>query len=187
MTFSTHWQASASSTPSSRRPYAPTAAFITGKSAVPAALAYVAAPATIGDGTTATVWLQRAGNGWEVFNVASGDVENQFAARVSSGYLLHEPQANAWYAVDGDTVKVLDGGVTTAAEGTSMTLEQYRAMLNERYGDKLPGSTYDRTGAAGGYGPAETPASELPVWLFACGAVLIAGAGAVAFRRLRKN
>src|SRR5262249_37737349 len=51
--------------------YEPSASFITGNSAAPAELAYVAVPARTGDGATATVQTQREGRDWAVFNVAS--------------------------------------------------------------------------------------------------------------------
>lgn len=166
--------------------YQPTAAFIAGTSAVPAELAYVATPATLGNGDAATVWSQREGAGWAVYNVASGDVEKRLAARTGKGYLLSEPQAGAWYAVDGDTVTVLDGS-SVAKTGEKMTLAAYREALQNRYGDKLPGSTYDRTGAAGGYGASPVGDDSVPWWPYALGAVFLAAAGAAVTLRLRRQ
>lgn len=172
--------------------YEPTAAFVTGASDVPAALAYVAVPARTGDGATATVWAERQGPAWTVVNVASGDYERKYAAAAGDGYLLHEPQVNAWYAVRGDAVTVLDGSVTGLAAGTKLSLADYRAALRERYADKLPGSTYDRDGAGGGYGgreravPAADPGS-VPVLPFVVGGVLVLVAGAVVVPRLRRQ
>ncbi|MFD5247782.1 hypothetical protein ACFWIW_24815 [Amycolatopsis sp. NPDC058340] len=166
--------------------YQPTAAFIAGTSSVPAELAYVATPATLGNGDAATVWSQREGSGWSVYNVASGDVEKRLAAQVGKGYLLSEPQAGAWYAVDGDTVTVLDGS-SVAKTGEKMSLAAYREGLQSRYGDKLPGSTYDRTGAAGGYGAAPVGDTEVPWWPYALGALFLAAAGTAVTLRLRKQ
>ncbi len=166
--------------------YQPTAAFIAGTSAVPAELAYVATPATLGNGDAATVWSQREGAGWSVYNVASGDVEKRLAARTGKGYLLSEPQAGAWYSVDGDTVTVLDGS-SVAKTGEKMTLAAYREALQSRYGDKLPGSTYDRSGAAGGYGAAPVGDTSVPWWPYALGAVFLAVAGAAVTLRLRRQ
>ncbi|MEV6910111.1 hypothetical protein [Amycolatopsis sp. NPDC051071] len=167
--------------------YQPTAGFIAGTSKVPAELAYVATPATLGNGDAATVWSQREGAGWAVFNIASGDLEKRLATRTGKGYLLSEPQAGAWYSVDGDTVTVLDGS-TVAKTGEKLTLAAYREALQSRYGDKLPGSTYDRTGAAGGYG-ASSPVGDasLPWWPYALGAVFLAAAGAAVTLRLRRQ
>jgi len=172
--------------------YEPTAAFVAGTSDVPAALAYVAVPARTGDGTTATVWAERQGGAWTVVNVASGDYERKYAEAASGGYLLHEPQVNAWYAVHGDTLTVLDGSVTGLAAGTQLALADYRAQLHRRYADKLPGSAYDRDGAGGGYGGREraVPAAEpgaVPVLPFVLGGVLVLVAGAVVAPKLRRQ
>ncbi|MET8848931.1 hypothetical protein [Amycolatopsis sp. NPDC004625] len=172
--------------------YEPTAAFVAGKSDVPAALAYVAVPAHTGDGTAATVWAERQGAAWTVVNVASGDYERQYAQAAAGGYLLHEPQVNAWYAVRGEAVTVLDGSVTGLAAGTKLSLADYRAALHGRYADKLPGSAYDRDGAGGGYGgreravPAADPAG-VPLLPFVLGGVVVLVAGAVAVPRLRRQ
>jgi hypothetical protein len=172
--------------------YEPTAAFVAGASDVPAALAYVAVPARTGDGTTATVWAERQGAAWTVVNVASGDYERQYAQAAAGGYLLHEPQVNAWYAVHGDAVTVLDGSVTGLAAGTKLTVTDFRAALQRRYADKLPGSAYDRDGAGGGYGGREraVPAGEpgdVPVLPFVLGGVLVLVAGAAVAPRLRRR
>lgn len=172
--------------------YEPTAGFVSGTSDVPAALAYVAVPARTGDGTTATVWAERQGAAWTVVNVASGDYERKYAAAATGGYLLHEPQVNAWYAVRGDAVTVLDGSVTGLAAGTKLALADYRAQLHQRYADKLPGSAYDRDGAGGGYGGREraVPAADsdgLPLLPFVLGGVLVLVAGAVVVPRLRRQ
>ncbi|GAB3144521.1 hypothetical protein GCM10027258_33400 [Amycolatopsis stemonae] len=172
--------------------YEPTAAFVAGASDVPAALAYIAVPARTGDGTTATVWAERQGPAWTVVNVASGDYEQKYAQAAAGGYLLHEPQVNAWYAVHGDAVTVLDGSVTGLAAGTTLTLADYRAALHQRYADKLPGSAYDRDGAGGGYGGREraVPAAGsdgVPVLPFVLGGALVLVAGAVVAPRLRRQ
>jgi hypothetical protein len=172
--------------------YEPTAAFVAGTSDVPAALAYVAVPAKTGDGAAATVWAERQGPAWTVVNVASGDYEQRYAAAAAGGYLLHEPQVNAWYAVHGDAVTVLDGSVTGLAAGTKLALADYRAALHHRYADKLPGSAYDRDGAGGGYGGREraVPAADpdtVPVLPFVLGGALVLVAGAVVVPRLRRR
>lgn len=161
--------------------YEPTPEFVAGSSAVPAKLSYVAMPATTGNGSVATIWAHRSGDHWKVYNVASGDLEQRYAKQVGSGYLLHEPQINGWYAVNGDKVTALDGSAT------SVTLTDYQRTLHDRYSDKQPGSVYDRTGAGGGYGSSQ-PAEEgslLPLLLLG-GAVLgVAGTGALIARKAR--
>ncbi|MFD2470007.1 hypothetical protein [Amycolatopsis silviterrae] len=167
--------------------YEPTAAFISGASDVPAALAYVASPAHLADGRDATVWTQPSASGWQVINVASGNDEQVHAAAAHGGYLLHEPQVNAWYSVNGDTVTVLDGAVSGVPAGTRVTLATYQAELQKRYGDKLPGSTYDKTGAGGGYAaPApNTSPDSLPVLALALGGTAVVVGGGVLFLRRR--
>jgi hypothetical protein len=125
-------------------------------------------------------------------NVASGDYEQRYGAAAAGGYLLHEPQVNAWYAVHGDAVTVLDGSVTGLAAGTKLALADYRAALHQRYADKLPGSAYDRDGAGGGYGGREraVPAADpdtVPVLPFVLGGALVLVAGAVVVPRLRRR
>ncbi|MER6878216.1 LPXTG cell wall anchor domain-containing protein, partial [Amycolatopsis sp. NPDC000673] len=169
--------------------YEPTAAFINGESDVPAALAYVASPARLADGREATVWAQPSKAGWQVINVASGNDEQAHAAAAHGGYLLHEPQVNAWYSVNGNTVTVLDGAVSGVPAGTRVTLAAYRAELQKRYGDKLPGSTYDKTGAGGGYAvPAPNTGSDgNPATALAIGGAAVAAAGGAFFLRRRSQ
>lgn len=169
--------------------YEPTAAFINGESDVPAALAYVASPAHLADGREATVWAQPSKAGWQVVNVASGDDEQVHAAAAHGGYLLHEPQVNAWYSVTGDTVTVLDGAVSGVPAGTRVTLAAYRAELQKRYGDKLPGSTYDKTGAGGGYAvPAPNTGTDgSSAIALAIGGAAAAAAGGAFFLRRRSQ
>ncbi|GAA2777920.1 hypothetical protein GCM10010470_08870 [Saccharopolyspora taberi] len=163
--------------------YVPTADFVAGRSGAPTRLAYVAAPATTGNGSIATVWLHRDGGSWSVYNVASGDLESRYAAEAGGGQLLHEPQVGAWYSVNGDRVTVLDGASIGVAEGTAMTVAEYRAALHDRYGDKLPGSDYARSGAAGGYGGHSW---SLPPVLPAAAVVLALG-GAIALPLIRRS
>ncbi|MFD2469707.1 LPXTG cell wall anchor domain-containing protein [Amycolatopsis silviterrae] len=169
--------------------YEPTAAFVNGASDVPAALAYVASPAHLADGRDATVWTQPSASGWQVINVASGNDEQVHAAAAHGGYLLHEPQVNAWYSVNGDTVTVLDGSVSGVPNGTRVTLATYQAELHKRYGDKLPGSTYDKTGAGGGYAaPASnTGSDDSPATALALGGAAVAAAGGAFLLRRRSQ
>ena len=122
--------------------------FVAGKpDAAPGEFAYFAIPARASDGRTATLWSVRGpGGGWQIGNIASGDVENQYARKLPAGtQLLHEPQVDAWYAVG-------DGRVTPLSEDkAAVTVADYRHTVEARYADKLPGSAYDRAGEAGGY------------------------------------
>jgi hypothetical protein len=119
-------------------------------------LSYLAVPAAGSDGGTASVWTVKDPAGqWVVANIASGDVEFRNARKVpQGGVLLREPQTNTWYAVVGGSVHPLAGG-------KAISLAQYQRQVQARYGDKLPGSVYDRSGQAGGYGNALPPSAQI--------------------------
>ncbi len=166
--------------------------FVAGKpGAAPGDFAYFAIPARASDGRTATLWSVRGADGsWQIGNIASGDVEGEYARKLPAGaQLLHEPQIDAWYAVDG-------GRVTSLADGKPVA--GYQRTVGARYADKLPGSAYDRNGEAGGYdatsqvmprgdgGPA--PAGHDTGWvplLILVGVLAVSGAGYVF--HLRRN
>ncbi|MGW4519848.1 hypothetical protein [Amycolatopsis sp. NPDC004378] len=122
--------------------------FVVGKpGASPGDFAYFAVPARASDGRTATLWSVRGADGaWQVGNIASGDIESGYARKLPAGaQLLHEPQVDAWYAVQG-------GRVTPLSDGAAViTVADYQRTVAARYGDKLPGSDYARKGEAGGY------------------------------------
>ncbi|MGV9366000.1 hypothetical protein [Amycolatopsis sp. NPDC003731] len=119
--------------------------FVAGKpGAAPGDFAYFAIPARASDGRTATLWSVRGADGaWQIGNIASGDVEGEYARKLPAGaQLLHEPQVDAWYGVR-------DGRVTSLADGN--VVAGYQRIVEARYADKLPGSAYARDGEAGGY------------------------------------
>ncbi|MEU8635513.1 hypothetical protein AB0C38_25400 [Amycolatopsis sp. NPDC048633] len=122
--------------------------FVVGKpGAAPGDFVYFAVPARASDGRTATLWSVRGDDGgWQVGNIASGDVETAFARALPAGaQLLHEPQVDAWYAVH-------DGRVTSLSENKpAVAVADYQRTVSARYADKLPGSDYAREGEAGGY------------------------------------
>lgn len=168
--------------------------FVAGEpGAAPGEFAYFAIPARASDGRTATLWSVRgADGGWQIGNIASGDVEGEYARKLPAGaQLLHEPQVDAWYAV-------ADGRVTPLSPGTAATVADYQRTVAARYADKLPGSAYDRDGEAGGYdatsevmprgdgGPA--PSGHDTGWLpllILVGVLAVSGAGYVL--HLRRN
>ena len=160
--------------------------FVAGKpGAAPGDFAYFAIPARASDGRTATLWSVRGVDGtWQVGNIASGDVEGEYARKLPTGaQLLHEPQVDAWYAVR-------DGQVTSLTDGKAVA--GYQQIVEKRYADKLPGSAYARNGEAGGFdatsqvmprgdgGPA--PSGHDTGWvplLILVGVLAISGAGYV--------
>ena len=160
--------------------------FVAGKpGAAPGDFAYFAIPARASDGRTATLWSVRGPDGtWQIGNIASGDVEGEYARKLPAGaQLLHEPQIDAWYAVR-------DGRVTSLTDGKAVA--GYQQTVEKRYADKLPGSAYARNGEAGGFdatsqvmprgdgGPA--PSGHDTGWvplLILVGVLAISGAGYV--------
>ncbi|WP_328732708.1 hypothetical protein OHT20_29315 [Streptomyces caniferus] len=135
--------------------------FVRGRDGAPVArLEFLASKAVAGDGRTASVWTARRGAAWKVVNIAAGDDETRYtaagAARAEGGTVFQEPQIDAWYVQHGDRVEPLDPDARKAVGAHGTTLAAYRKRVVRAYGDKLPGSAYDRRGEAGGYGPAAT-------------------------------
>ncbi|WP_051385624.1 hypothetical protein [Actinokineospora inagensis] len=163
--------------------YELTGDFVAGKSTKVGRLAYVAVPAACAGGAKASVWTVRDGAGhWSVANIAAGDLEFRHAAEVGAGaVLLQEPQTNSWYALTGNSVRSL-------ATGRTVTVAQYQRDVAARYGDKLPGSAYDRQGVAGGFAtpgtggvdPSGTGATGVPGTAWPVFGILVVGIAAVA-------
>ncbi|MEU4251765.1 hypothetical protein AB0F15_30545 [Amycolatopsis sp. NPDC026612] len=179
--------------------------FVAGRpGAAPGEFAYFAIPARASDGRTATLWSVRGDDGsWQIGNIASGDVEGEYARKLPAGaQLLHEPQVDAWYAVrDGRVTPLSDtnaAATDTAVTNAAVTVAGYQRTVEARYADKLPGSVYARDGEAGGYdatsqvmprgdgGPA--PSGHDTGWvplLILAGVLAVSGAGYVL--HLRRN
>ncbi|MER7284890.1 hypothetical protein [Streptomyces lydicus] len=138
--------------------YALSPDFVRGRAAAPVArLEFLASKAVAADGRTASVWTAHRGGSWKVVNIASGDDETRYAAagaaRDASGTVFHEPQIDAWYLQRGDRIEPLDADARKAVGAHGTTVDAYRKRVIKAYGDKLPGSAYDKRGEAGGYGP----------------------------------
>lgn len=168
-------------------------AFVQGRrDASVAAFAYLAIGAHSATGQHATMWLVRQDTGWKVMNVISGTDEAAYPARAGGGTVFTEPQINAWYRLEDGRVTGLNPTATTSVGKRGVTVAAYRNLVRARYADKLPGSSYQRSGRLGGYTPRTGvgtgsggggTAPLLPA-LGACGA-LAAAAGIVAARRRR--
>ncbi|MEU9083746.1 hypothetical protein [Streptomyces sp. NPDC048357] len=147
--------------------------FVTGKTrATPETalrLSYLASRVTASDGKHAAVLLEPKGNavategavqnvgaeGWQLAGIRDGDVELGFAERgTPQARTFTEPQIHAWYRLTPEgTVEPLNEEATTGLGGKrGITLAAYQKLVTARYGDKMPGSEYDRKGLAGGYG-----------------------------------
>lgn len=160
-----------------------------------ATVSYVANTARAG-GRTVSVWSAPAAKGgWEAVNAATGDVEAQMAARAQGAPVFVEPQVNAWYALDGDTVRPLNDDAR-AAVGDGVSLARYQRIVHDRYAAMQSGSSYERQGKAGGFAepaavaakpaaaPSQAGGSPAP-WLAGAAALVVAAGAAVALRRSR--
>ncbi|MEV7183715.1 hypothetical protein [Kitasatospora sp. NPDC093102] len=174
--------------------------FVAGTPGAPVAKAeFTASTVVAADGQTASVWTVRQGGAWKVVNIASGGDESDYAAKAAGsggGTAFREPQVNAWYVLRDGRVLPLDEEARRSVGAGGVTLAAYQQLVHQRYGDKLPGSAYDRAGEGGGYQVDAAPrsaavaeaaggGSALPAVTAAAalGATALAGAGAVLRRR----
>ncbi|MBV6701094.1 hypothetical protein [Kitasatospora aureofaciens] len=181
------------------------AGFVAGTPEAPVAKAeFTVSKVVAADGQAASVWTVRQGDAWRVVNIASGGDESDYAAKAATsggGTAFHEPQVNAWYVLRDGRVLPLDDEARRSVGADGVSLAAYQKLVHQRYGDKLPGSAYDRAGKGGGYQvdaaanvaanvAAPEPAlggggSVLPAVTAgaALGATALVGAGAVLRRR----
>ncbi|MFD5436137.1 hypothetical protein ACFWJ4_28820 [Kitasatospora sp. NPDC127067] len=177
--------------------------FVAGTPGAPVAKAeFTASKVVAADGQSASVWTVRQGGAWKVVNIASGGDESDYAAKAAGsggGTAFREPQVNAWYVLRDGRVLPLDDEARRSVGAGGVTLAAYQQLVHQRYGDKLPGSAYDRSGEGGGYqvdaapelaAVAQAPqapggGSELPAVTAAAalGATALVGVGAVLRRR----
>ncbi|MFG2291828.1 hypothetical protein [Streptomyces sp. NPDC048603] len=178
-------------------------------------LTYLASRVAAADGHRAAVLLAPQGSaaatgqggqnvgseGWQLAGIRDGDSDVSHAGRgTPQARAFSEPQIGAWYRLTAaGTVEPLNAEGTAGLGGKrTVTLAAYQKLVAARYGDKLPGSDYDRRGLAGGYaglGESEpVPAaaeSGRPAgatsWQWAAGtaAALAAAGGAAVYARRR--
>ncbi|MFF1925426.1 hypothetical protein ACFVW8_33250 [Streptomyces sp. NPDC058221] len=148
---------------------------------------YLASTAVSSDGQKASLWtLPGPGKDghWQVVNIATGDDEARYTAagarKLPGGTVFREPQIDAWYVQKGSRVLPLDRDAVGAVGADGTTLAAYRTRVRAAYADKLPGSGYDRSGRAGGYGPAgaQPAAGRPPATAASPGPAVEAAAGA---------
>ncbi|MFC5644258.1 hypothetical protein [Kitasatospora cinereorecta] len=174
--------------------YSLAADFVAGSPGAAVARAeFTATRAVSADGQVASVWTVRQGGSWKVVDIASGGDETDYAARAAAGgggTAFREPQIDAWYVLRGGRVLPLDDAARRSVGDGGVSLAGYQKLVHQRYGDKLPGSAYDRAGRGGGYA-AEPPAAGdgavgglLPATAAAAlGATALAGVGLALRRR----
>ncbi|MER8182896.1 hypothetical protein [Kitasatospora sp. NPDC094015] len=172
--------------------------FVAGTAGAPVASAdFVASRAVAADGQSASVWTVRQGGGWRVVNIATGGDETDYpaaAAATGGGTAFREPQLDAWYVLRDGRVLPLDEDARRSVGAQGVSLAAYRQLVHQRYGDKLPGSAYDRTGTGGGFdqappvpaAPAAPAAGRLPLLTggAALGATVLAGLALAVRRRV---
>ncbi|MER5205723.1 hypothetical protein [Streptomyces sp. NPDC002825] len=126
--------------------------FVAGKPGAPVArVEFRASRAVASDGQKASLWTVKGAGGWQVVNIATGDDEIRYAELGRGGLVFREPQIDAWYVQKGARVLPLDEDAVRAVGRDGTSLGAYRERVARAYGDKLPGSAYARSGAAGGY------------------------------------
>jgi hypothetical protein len=175
--------------------------FVAGRANAPVADPdFLASKAVSADGQVASLWTVRTATGWKVVNIATGGDEVDHVTAVhGDGTVFREPQIDAWYVLRSGRVLPLDAEARHAVGAAGVTLADYQRLVHREYGDKLPGSAYDRAGRAGGYGGRAVPAAVVREPAAATGAsaaaagtaaaagVLLAGAAALAARRSRRS
>ncbi|WP_181773722.1 hypothetical protein [Amycolatopsis pittospori] len=126
--------------------------FVRGIAEVPAGtLSSVAVTATADSGQKATLQAMPEGPGkWVAAGVFSGNDEETLSARLRPGsVLLNEPQINGWYDLGAQDVVLLQASLPQSPVGKSVPLAEYQRNVHDRYGDKMPGSDYQRNQGIG--------------------------------------
>ncbi|MFI6086470.1 hypothetical protein [Streptomyces sp. NPDC051218] len=170
--------------------------FVAGEKGAPVArVEFLASKAVSSDGQEASLWTVRQGGSWQVVNIATGDDETHYARvgadKLPGGTVFHEPQINAWYVAGRGRVLPLDADAVRAVGAGGVPVTAYQKRVHAAYADKLPGSSYAKSGEAGGFAPKErtpgppaAPAPAAPAAASAEGPVTVAssvaGAGALA-------
>ncbi|MGW0907748.1 hypothetical protein [Streptomyces sp. NPDC002853] len=169
--------------------------FVAGKKGAPLArVEFLASKAVSSDGQEASLWTVKQGGSWKVVNIATGDDETHYtrvgADKLPGGTVFHEPQINAWYVQGRGRVLPLDADARRAVGPDGVSVAAYQKRVHAAYADKLPGSSYAKSGEAGGFAPKERAAgppavaAEAPAAASAEGPVTVAssvaGAGALA-------
>lgn len=170
--------------------YALNPAFVRDASAPVAAFWYAATTASKG-GTAMTVFTTPdAGGNWQPVNVASGNTEARMVTAAKGALVFTEPQVGAWYALTSTQVRPLNPSAVKSIGAKPISVTAYQELVSHRYSDKLPGTTYNEQGMAGGY---DTAAAAQPITALPAAAAatsrnyivpITAGAGAVAFALL---
>ncbi|WP_352231542.1 hypothetical protein [Actinokineospora sp. NBRC 105648] len=162
--------------------------FVRGVPGAPAGvLQYIAVTATADTGVRATLRANPEGAGhWTVGSVFSGDDEEALSARLGKdSVLLNEPQINGWYELTPSGVVLLQASLPQSPVGTPLPLAEYQRQVQSRYGDKLPGSTYEKEHKIGFTQAEVAPPADrsTAVWWLSAGGLAVLVLAAVLLRR----
>ncbi|MFI1379236.1 hypothetical protein [Embleya sp. NPDC020886] len=161
--------------------YSLNADFVRGKTSAPVAdFAYLATEARSAAGVEATVWTvrDRTTRAWRVTNVLSGSDEVGFARQAAGDLVFTEPQIAAWYHVRDGRVLPLNPAARESVGANGTTVASYRQLVHGRYGDKLPGSDYQRSGKVGGFATNGAPVANVHDDGFAPSDLILPGSAA---------
>ncbi|WP_026425616.1 hypothetical protein [Actinokineospora inagensis] len=170
-------------------------AFVAGTQGAPAGvLQYIAVTATANTGETATLRAAPESPGtWAVGSVFSGNDEETLSARLRpDAVLLSEPQINGWYELSSTGVTLLQASLPQSPVNQFLSLAEYQKQVKSRYGDKMPGSTYEKEHGIG-FARGDAPPPAAPglstvaiVFIVIGGVVVLAVAGVLVLRRRRR-
>jgi hypothetical protein len=162
--------------------YALNPAFVRDASAPVAAFWYAATTATQGDSAMTVFTAPDPATGaWQPVNVASGNTEARMTTAAKGALVFTEPQVGAWYALTATQVRPLNPSAIKSIGATPISITAYQDLVSHRYSDKLPGTTYNDQGMAGGYDPTTTTtAAQLTSTTHDYIVPIVAGAGALA-------
>ncbi|MEV5878358.1 hypothetical protein AB0L75_29865 [Streptomyces sp. NPDC052101] len=160
--------------------------FVAGRPGAPVAdPQFVASKAVSANGQVASVWTVRTAKGWKVVNIATGGDETDYVSEAHGlGTVFREPQIDAWYVVRDGRVLPLDPDARRAVGKSGVTVAAYQRLVHKKYGDKLPGSAYDRAGKGGGYGGTAAPPRASAEPAATTGVAVTAGAATAAVAAL---
>ncbi|NIK58689.1 hypothetical protein [Kribbella shirazensis] len=139
--------------------YALNPAFVRDASAPVATFWYAATTATAGGRTMTVFTTPDAKGGWQAVNVASGNTEARMASAADGATVFTEPQLGAWYALSATQVRPLNASAIKSIGSKPISVTAYQDLVSGRYSDKLPGSSYNDAGMAGGY----SDSAQVPV------------------------
>ncbi|MBB5953864.1 hypothetical protein FHS29_000434 [Saccharothrix tamanrassetensis] len=169
--------------------------FVRGVAGAPAGvLQYIAVTAVADNGVRATLRANpEDGGDWVVGSVFSGDDEEVLSQRLRPGsVLLNEPQINGWYELTPTGVALLQASLPQSEVGEFIPIAEYRKQVRARYGDKLPGSDYEKNRGLGftrqddaAAPPTDRGPSAAELGLPIAGAVVLLAFAVVVFRRYR--